>query len=71
MLTSLKLPDELNQRISELAKKTQKSKNYHIKKAIEKYLEDLEDYLTAITILEMKNPRIPWKEVKKELDLAN
>ena len=26
MLTSLKLPDELNQRISELAKKTQKSK---------------------------------------------
>ncbi len=71
MPTSLRLPVELDARIEELATKTQRSKSYHIRRAIEKYLEDLEDYLTAVAVLEMKNTRTPWKEVKKELGLAD
>ena len=69
MPTSLRLPIELDKRIEELAQKTHRSKSYHIRRAIEKYLEDLEDYLTAMAVLEMKNTKTPWTEVKKELGL--
>lgn len=40
-----------------------------MKKALERYLEDREDYLLAAARLEEKNPRISYKKMRKEFDL--
>jgi shikimate dehydrogenase len=40
-------------------------------KALKQLLEDREDYLLAAARLEEKNPRIPYKKIRKELGLDN
>lgn len=70
MLT-VRLPEQLENRLSSLANKTGRTKAYYTKKAIEEFLEDKEDYLLAISILEQKNPSISLEEVVKNLGLED
>lgn len=46
MLT-LRLPADIEQRLEELARKTGRSKSFHIREAIVEHLEDLEDTFLA------------------------
>ena len=41
--TSLRLPDNIGQRLTELAKKTGRSKTFYILEAIREHLDELED----------------------------
>ncbi|MDO8953648.1 MAG: TraY domain-containing protein [Gammaproteobacteria bacterium] len=66
MLT-LRLPKELELRLENLAEFTGRTKTYYAKKALEKYLEDQEDYLIAIARLEKNNPKISLDEVEKRV----
>jgi RHH-type rel operon transcriptional repressor/antitoxin RelB len=64
---SLRIPKELNQRLENLAEQTGRSKAYYAKKALEKFLEDQEDYLLALAALEEQGPNIAFDEVKRRV----
>ncbi|MDZ7662780.1 DUF6290 family protein [Thiohalophilus sp.] len=50
--TAVRLPDELNERLVALAKRTGRPVSYYIREAIEEHLEDLEDIYQAEQVLE-------------------
>lgn len=50
--TAVRLPDELNERLVALAKRTGRPVAYYIREAIEEHLEDLEDIYLAEQALE-------------------
>ncbi|MDK2897767.1 MAG: RHH-type transcriptional regulator, rel operon repressor / antitoxin RelB [Candidatus Atribacteria bacterium] len=44
---STRVPGDLVKKLEDLAKKTDRTKSYLVRKALEEYLEELEDYLIA------------------------
>jgi RHH-type rel operon transcriptional repressor/antitoxin RelB len=70
-MIAVRLPKPLDDRLSAFAEKTHRSKSYYIRKAIEAYLQDHEDYLLALSRLEEKNPRISLDEAVKKLGLED
>jgi RHH-type rel operon transcriptional repressor/antitoxin RelB len=67
---SLRLPDEVFERLTLLAKKTRRSKSSFIQEMIEESLEDLEDGYVALERLNQKNARyLKTEDVEKELGL--
>jgi len=67
---SLRLPDDVFKRLSELAKKTRRTKSSFILELIEDSLDDLEDGYIALERLNQKNARyLTTEEVEKELGL--
>jgi predicted DNA-binding protein len=69
-LIAIRLTDQLNKRIEEVSKKTERSKSFIIRKGIESYLEELEDAHDALNIL--NDPTTKWLDYdgsKKKLDL--
>jgi len=47
-MISIRLPEEMETRINNLAKSTQRSKSFFIREALNNYLEDIEDYYEAL-----------------------
>jgi len=47
-MISVRLPEEMEARINNLAKSTQRSKSFFIKEALTNYLDDMEDYYEAL-----------------------
>lgn len=70
-MLSIRLSSETEQRIVTLAQKTGRSKTYYVRKAVENFLEDEEDYLLAVARLEEKNERISFEEVRRLVELEN
>lgn len=68
-MIAVRLPKELEAQLERVANETHRSKSYYIRKALEHFLEDREDYLLAVARLEEKKPRIPYQEIRKELGL--
>jgi RHH-type rel operon transcriptional repressor/antitoxin RelB len=67
---SLRLPDEVFNRLTRLAKKTRRSKSSFIQEMIEESLEDLEDGYIALERLNQKNARfLTTEELEKVLGL--
>ncbi|MFZ7217254.1 type II toxin-antitoxin system RelB family antitoxin [Avibacterium avium] len=73
MTITVRLPDELQQRLDHLATETGRAKSFYIKQALETYLEDLEDLLLANATLERvrsgKEKTYTLKDVENELNL--
>ena len=64
-----KLPDDLYQRLDNLCQTIDRKKSYLIRKALESFLEEREDYFIALHRLEQNNPRITLEELNKnEMD---
>ncbi len=55
---SLRLPDNLNKELEELAKITDRSKTFLVRKAIEAYIEEYSDYRIALDRLLDKDDEI-------------
>jgi RHH-type rel operon transcriptional repressor/antitoxin RelB len=70
-MLAIRLPEQLEHRLSTLAEQTHRSKSYYVKQALEEFLTDREDYLLAMSRLEKKNPRITLEEMEKRLDLED
>lgn len=68
-LVAVRLTDDLDGRLENLKNETGRSKSYYVKKALEQYLEDREDYLLAVARMEENNPRVSYDEMRKELGL--
>lgn len=47
-MISIRLSEEMETRINNLAKSTQRSKSFFVKEALNNYLEDIEDYYEAL-----------------------
>ncbi len=66
---SLRLPDDVSQRLQNLAQMTGRSKTYYMVEAIREHLDDLEDLYLAeqrlIDIRSGKTQTVPLEEVMK------
>lgn len=73
MAITVRLPDELQQRLDHLAIQTGRAKSYYVKQALEVYLEDLEDLLLANATLERvrsgKEKTYTLEDIENELNL--
>jgi len=69
-MISVRLPKEMENRINNLAKSTQRPKSFFVKEALANYLEDMEDYYD---VLKRKNSKtreiISLEELKSAIDL--
>ena len=74
MAASLRLPDDLNIRLSNLADKTGRSKTFYMLEAIRDHLDDLEDlYLAELRLIDVRAGRsrtVSLDDVERELGLA-
>ena len=70
---SLRLPDDVSQRLQNLAQMTGRSKTYYRVEAIREHLDDLEDLYLAeqrlIDIRSGKTQTVPLEEVMKRYGL--
>jgi len=67
---SVRVPDELASKLSEIAKETERPKSFHIQKALEAYLTELADLQVAYDRLhDTTDPVISISEMRKELEL--
>lgn len=73
--TSLRLPDDIGQRLNALAAQTGRSKTFYILEAIRTHLEDLEDvYIAEQRLSDLRAGRsrtYTIEEVRSELGLDN
>ena len=70
-MLAIRISQQLEHKLDNLAKRTGRSKSYYVRHAIEEYLEDHEDYLIALARMEKKNPRISIDEMERRLDLED
>jgi RHH-type rel operon transcriptional repressor/antitoxin RelB len=68
-LLSLRLPEDLYVRLDQLAKTTDRNKSYIIRRAIEEFLEEEEDYVVALSRLSANETHYGLQEVEKFLGL--
>ena len=74
MLT-IRLPAEMNARLTFLADATHRPKSFYVREALERSLEDIEDAYLAEAVLERfrasGEKAIPLEEVERRLGLAD
>jgi len=67
---SVRIPDQLASKLSEISKETERPKSFHIQKALEAYLTELADIQVAIDrIHDTSDPVISIDDMRKELGL--
>lgn len=67
---SIRIPDELASKLSEIAKETERSKSFHIQKALEIYLTELADLQIALDRLhDPSDPIVTLEDMRKDLEL--
>lgn len=75
MSVSLRLPEDLNQRLSSLAEQTGRSKTFYMLEAIKQHISDLEDLYLAeqrlINIRSGKTQPVPIEEVMKRYGMES
>lgn len=72
-MLAIRLPEEIEKRLEELAKKTGRTKSYYVRQAILEYLEDMEDYYLVEERLKSFNEAntIPLEEIMKRHGLED
>jgi RHH-type rel operon transcriptional repressor/antitoxin RelB len=68
-MIAVRLPKELEERLTTLAQKTGRSKSYHVRQALLQYLEDIEDHYLAQERLESPLPGTTLEELERRLGL--
>ena len=67
---SIRISDELDSKLSEIAKETERPKSFHVQKALEAYLAELADLQVALDRLrDTSDPIITVDDMRKELEL--
>ena len=74
-MLAVRLPKEIDDRLTRLAKETGRTKSYYVREALLRYLDDLEDaYLAEAAyerFLASKEEAIPIEEVERNLGLED
>lgn len=70
-MLAIRLPEDIENRLQDLANKTGRTKTYYARKAILGFIEDMED--TYIALERLENPGRIWtqEEVRRDLGLDN
>jgi len=68
-MLAVRLPEEIENRLSTLAKKTGRTKTFYVKEAILNHLSTMEDKYLAIDRLENPGKRWTLEEMELEVDL--
>ena len=67
---SVRLPEAISNLLSEVAKDTERSKSFHVQKALEAYLQEQADLQIALDRLrDSSDETISLKELKQDLEL--
>ena len=67
---SIRLPDSLARELEQIAGETERSRSFHIQKALESYIEDFADVQIALDRLrDQKDPVVSRREMRKSLGL--
>jgi RHH-type rel operon transcriptional repressor/antitoxin RelB len=66
-MLALRLPEEIERRLADLAAKTGRSKSFYAREAILEHLEELEDAYLGVERL--RTPTKRWKQEELEADL--
>lgn len=69
-MIAIRLPIDIADRISALAKKTGRSKTFYAQEAILRHLDDMEDTFLAKERLENSSKRWTLDELENEVDLV-
>jgi RHH-type transcriptional regulator, rel operon repressor / antitoxin RelB len=73
--TAVRLPDELNERLMALAKRTGRTASDYVRESLEQHIDDLEDiYLAEQTLEPLRRGEertYTLEEVERELGLAD
>lgn len=70
MLT-VRVPEKIEKQLPDLAQKTNRSKSFRVKKAIEELLEDRSDYIEALAEYQKNSRRFSAEEVESMLGLED
>jgi RHH-type transcriptional regulator, rel operon repressor / antitoxin RelB len=73
-MLGVRLPEKLEQRLNKLADETHRTRSYYVKRALEEFLQDQEDYLIALSRSEkVKRGERTYtlEEAKKKLGLLD
>lgn len=68
-MLAIRLPPDIEKRLSVLAKRTGRSKSFYAREAILEHLDDLEDYYLAAARVE--EARLSLEDVEKRLGLED
>ena len=66
----IRLPEEIEERLAKLARKTGRTSNFHAREAILTYIEDLEDLHMAEERLPSPSKRWSHRDPVAEVDLS-
>ena len=66
---SVRIPDPLAKELDQVTKSTERSRSYHVQKALEFYLEEQADLQISLDRLRnVKDPVVSLKDMKKLVD---
>ncbi len=68
-MLAIKLPEEIENRLAELAARTGRTKTYYVREAILEHLDEIEEKYLAVDRLEKAGKRWTLDEVEKGIDL--
>ena len=67
---SIRIPDDLASKLSDIAKETERPKSFHVQKALEAYLAELADLQVALDRLhDTSDSIVTADDMRKELEL--
>lgn len=67
---SIRMPDELAAKLAEIAQETERSKSFHVQKALEAYLAEVADLQVALDRLhDTSDPVVTVDNMRKALEL--
>lgn len=70
-MLAIRLPEEIESRLANLALKTGRTKTFYAKEAILEHLDELEDKYLALNRLENPGKRWTLDELEQNIDLGN
>ena len=68
-MLAIRLPAEIEERLTTLAKRTGRTKTYYAREAILQYIDDLEDTYLAVERLENAGKRWTQDELEQGVDM--
>jgi RHH-type transcriptional regulator, rel operon repressor / antitoxin RelB len=69
IMLAIRLPEEIENRLTALAAKTGRTKTFYAKEAILEHIDDMEDKYLAVTRLENPGKRFSLDEMEQNLDV--
>ena len=69
-MLAIRLPQEIENRLADLAAKTGRTKTFYAREAILEFLDEMEDRYLAIDRLENRGKRWTLDELEQDLDLV-